>query len=232
MPAIALVDDDRHTLVSLSTALRSAGYCTRTYGDGPSALQALLECPPDVAILDINMPGMNGMELLRRLRETSETPVIFLTARTAEQDEFSSFKLGADDFIGKPYSIRVVIERIEAVLRRAARHDLNAGTAPRGPAIRRGKLVMDPERHECTWDGRQVGLTVKEFALVWTLAREPGVVKTRNALLDAAYGESDEVGDRTIDGHIKQIREKFGAVDAVFGAIQTIRRLGYRFGAD
>ena len=232
MPAIALIDNDRHTLLTLSMALQSAGYRTRSYSNGQSGLNALLRCPPDAVILDINMPGMNGMELLGRLRETSDTPVIFLTARTAEEDEQRGLRLGADDYICKPYSIRVVIERIEAVLRRAARQGLTFGSAQHVATMRRGKLVMDSQRHTCTWNGGPVALTVKEFALVWELAREQGVVKTRTALLDAAYGADITVGDRTIDGHIKQLREKFGAVDEAFGAIETIRRLGYRFDGD
>ena len=229
MPTIALVDDDSHILASLSTALEAVGYRTRTYGDGPSALAALLRCPPDAAILDINMPRMDGMELLRRLRRTSKVPVIFLTSRTDEMDELFSFKLGADDFIRKPFSVRVVMERIEAVLRRVKQSGEADGRDVPGAALRRGKLFMDTERHSCTWAGRPVALTVKEFSLVWALAREPGVVKTRNALMDVAYGDEVSVGDRTIDSHINQLREKFGAVDDRFGAIETIRRLGYRF---
>ena len=229
MPIIALVDDDTHLLASLSMALETVGYRTRTFDDSPSALAALLRCPPDAAILDINMPRMDGMELLRRLRRTSKLPVIFLTSRTTETDELSGFRLGADDFIRKPFSVRVVMERIEAVLRRVRQSGEADGRGVPGSALRRGRLLMDPERHSCTWAGSTVTLTVKEFSLVWALAREPGVVKTRNALMDVAYGDEVSVGDRTIDSHIKQLREKFGAVDDRFDAIETIRRLGYRF---
>jgi two-component system response regulator ChvI len=237
MPTIALVDDDRNILTSVSIALENEGYRIMTYTDGASALDGFKTNPPDLAILDIKMPRMDGMELLRRLRQKSELPVIFLTSKDEEIDELFGLKMGADDFIRKPFSQRLLVERVKAVLRRAAGKDAVAtGAAPIAKngelgqrALERGQLKMDPERHTCTWAGQPVTLTVTEFLILHALAQRPGVVKSRNALMDAAYDDQVYVDDRTIDSHIKRLRKKFKAVDNDFEMIETLYGVGYRF---
>ena len=230
MPTIALVDDDRNILASVSIALEAEGYRVQTYTDGASALDGLEASPPDLAILDIKMPRMDGMELLRRLRQRTDMPVIFLTSKDDEIDELFGLKMGADDFIRKPFSQRLLVERVRAVLRRAGPRD---GTAPRIPdaskVLERGSLVMDQERHTCTWKGQPVTLTVTESLILYALAQRPGVVKSRNALMDAAYEDQVYVDDRTIDSHIKRLRKKFKAVDDDFDMIETLYGVGYRF---
>ncbi|AOG06783.1 MAG: response regulator transcription factor [Bosea sp. (in: a-proteobacteria)] len=230
MPTIALVDDDRNILTSVSIALEAEGYRIMTYTDGASALDGLKQNPPDLAIFDIKMPRMDGMELLRRLRQKSDLPVIFLTSKDEEIDELFGLKMGADDFIRKPFSQRLLVERVKAILRRAGAKDPAA--APRGEdakALERGLLRMDPERHTCTWKGEPVTLTVTEFLILQSLAQRPGVVKSRNALMDAAYDDEVYVDDRTIDSHIKRLRKKFNQVDADFDMIETLYGVGYRF---
>ncbi len=230
MPTIALVDDDRNILTSVSIALEAEGYRIMTYTDGASALDGLKQNPPDLAIFDIKMPRMDGMELLRRLRQKSDLPVIFLTSKDEEIDELFGLKMGADDFIRKPFSQRLLVERVKAILRRAGAKDPAA--APRGEdakALERGLLRMDPERHTCTWKGEPVTLTVTEFLILQSLAQRPGVVKSRNALMDAAYDDEVYVDDRTIDSHIKRLRKKFNQVDAEFDMIETLYGVGYRF---
>ncbi len=229
MPTIALVDDDRHILTSVSMALEAEGYRTQTYTDGASALTALQATPPDIAILDIKMPRMDGMELLRRLRQISELPVIFLTSKDDEIDELFGLKMGADDFIRKPFSQRLLVERVKAVLRRAAPREIASSNDNETRVIERGKLLMDPERHSCTWEARQVTLTVTEFLILQALAQRPGIVKSRDALMDAAYDDQVYVDDRTIDSHIKRLRKKFKLVDDSFDAIETLYGVGYRF---
>ena len=229
MPTIALVDDDRHILTSVSMALEAEGYRTQTYTDGASALTALQATPPDIAILDIKMPRMDGMELLRRLRQISELPVIFLTSKDDEIDELFGLKMGADDFIRKPFSQRLLVERVKAVLRRAAPREIVSSNDNETRVIERGKLLMDPERHSCTWEARQVTLTVTEFLILQALAQRPGIVKSRDALMDAAYDDQVYVDDRTIDSHIKRLRKKFKLVDDSFDAIETLYGVGYRF---
>lgn len=226
---IALVDDDRNILSSLRVALETEGYKIRTYNEGASALDAFAEDPPDLAILDIKMPRMDGMELLRKIRQTMELPVIFLTSKDDEIDELFGLKMGADDYIAKPFSQRLLIERVKAVLRRAsARADTN-GEASGADIVERGKLKMDPERHTCHWDGHGVTLTVTEFLILQALAQRPGVVKSRDALMDAAYDDSVYVDDRTIDSHIKRLRKKFKVADDDFDVIETLYGVGYRF---
>ncbi len=231
MPTIALVDDDRNILASVSIALESEGYRVLTYTDGLSALDGLAGTSPDLAILDIKMPRMDGMELLRRLRQKSDMPVIFLTSKDDEIDELFGLKMGADDFIKKPFSQRLLVERVKVVLRRAQHRD----PTPGGKAIEasrlldRGALSMDPERHTCTWNGLPVTLTVTEFLVLYALAQRPGVVKSRNALMDAAYDDQVYVDDRTIDSHIKRLRKKFKSSDAAFDMIETLYGVGYRF---
>ncbi len=230
MPTIALVDDDRNILTSVSIALEAEGYRIMTYTDGASALDGFKTSPPDLAILDIKMPRMDGMETLRRLRQKTDIPVIFLTSKDEEIDELFGLKMGADDFIRKPFSQRLLVERVKAVLRRVAPKD---GTTPKEAdttkLLERGLLRMDPERHTCTWKGEPVTLTVTEFLILHALAQRPGVVKSRNALMDAAYDDQVYVDDRTIDSHIKRLRKKFKQADDDFDMIETLYGVGYRF---
>jgi two-component system response regulator ChvI len=230
MPTIALVDDDRNILTSVSMTLESEGYRVNTYNDGASALDGLSTNPPDLAILDIKMPRMDGMELLRKLRQKSDLPVIFLTSKDDEIDELFGLKMGADDYIRKPFSQRLLVEHVKAVLRRAQPRDpalTREGETAR--ILERGSLVMDQERHTCTWNGQNVTLTVTEFLILFALAHRPGVVKSRNALMDAAYDDQVYVDDRTIDSHIKRLRKKFKVVDDDFNMIETLYGVGYRF---
>jgi two-component system response regulator ChvI len=228
---IALVDDDRNILTSVSIALQTEGFLTRVYSDGETALKALTDNPPDLAIFDIKMPRMDGLELLRRLREKSQIPVIFLTSKDDELDEALGLAMGADDYIAKPFSQRLLIARIRAILRRTE----VAAAAAEDPAMTaseplvRGRLSMDPARHRTTWGGEPVTLTVTEFLILETLAQRPGIVKTRNQLMDAAYQDDIYVDDRTIDSHIKRLRRKFRGVDPTFDAIETLYGAGYRF---
>ena len=229
MPTIALVDDDRHILTSVSIALEAEGYSTNTYTDGVAALQGLEDTPPDMAIFDIKMPRMDGMELLRRLRQKSDLPVIFLTSKDEEIDELFGLKMGADDFIRKPFSQRLLVERVKAVLRRAQNREGVEVSGEPSKIIERGRLVMDPDRHSSNWDGKSVTLTVTEFLILQALAQRPGIVKSRDSLMDAAYDDQVYVDDRTIDSHIKRLRKKFKVVDDDFDAIETLYGVGYRF---
>ncbi|MEZ5680169.1 MAG: response regulator transcription factor [Erythrobacter sp.] len=230
---IALVDDDRNILTTVSIALQAEGFATRVYSDGEAALGALLTNPPDLAIFDIKMPKMDGMELLRRLREKSPLPVIFLTSKDDEADEEAGLQMGADDYIAKPFSLRLLLARIRTILRRSdARRPLTATDAldePPGEVIERGRLLMDPARHHVTWGGKPVSLTVTEFLLLEALALRPGVIKSRNQLMDAAYPDDVFVDDRTVDSHIKRMRRKFRSVDNTFSAIETLYGAGYSF---
>ena len=224
---IALVDDDRHILTSVSMTLEAEGFAVRTYTDGAEALRALTAAPVDLAILDIKMPRMDGMELLERLRRVSDLPVIFLTSKDDEVDELMGLRMGADDYIRKPFSQRLLIERIRALLRReAAKHEPPTPTAE---TVVRGDLVLDQARHLCTWKGAPVNLTVTEFLLLKALALRPGHVKSRDQLMDAAYGEHIYVDDRTIDSHIKRLRKKFKAIDSEFAQVETLYGVGYRY---
>ena len=231
MPTIALVDDDRNILTSVSMALESEGYRIMTYTDGASALDGFKTSPPDLAILDIKMPRMDGMETLRRLRQKSDIPVIFLTSKDEEIDELFGLKMGADDFIRKPFSQRLLVERVKAVLRRVsgAKDGTPVKETDSAKVLERGLLRMDPERHTCTWKNEPVTLTVTEFLILQALAARPGVVKSRNALMDAAYDDQVYVDDRTIDSHIKRLRKKFKVVDDDFEMIETLYGVGYRF---
>jgi two-component system response regulator ChvI len=223
-----MVDDDRNILTSVSMALEAEGFKVRTYTDGAEALRGLTAQPPDLALLDIKMPRMDGMELLQRLRRQSSIPVIFLTSKDDEIDELLGLRMGADDYIKKPFSQKLLIERIRALIRR-----LEANAAgpdePQGEVITRGSLVLDPARHICTWNGAGVDLTVTEFLLLKSLAIRPGHVKSRDQLIDSAYGESIYVDDRTIDSHIKRLRKKFREVDDDFAQIETLYGVGYRY---
>jgi two-component system, OmpR family, response regulator ChvI len=229
MPIIALVDDDRNILTSVSIALEAEGYRIMTYSDGASALEGFKTRPPDLAILDIKMPRMDGMELLRRLRQNSDMPVIFLTSKDEEIDELFALKIGADDFIRKPFSQRLLLERIKVILRRETQKDSHNAKEPVVNVLERGQLLVNSERHTCMWMGKPVALTVTEFLILQSLASRPGVVKSRNALMDAAYDDDIHVDDRTIDSHIKRMRYKFKAVDDAFDMIDTLYGVGYRF---
>jgi len=226
---IALVDDDRNILTSVSLALQAEGFVTRVYSDGATALKGLLDNRPDLAVVDIKMPRMDGMEMLRRLREKSDLPVIFLTSKDTEIDEALGLAMGADDYIGKPFSQRLLIERIRAVLRRTARRSEPEEAAAERRVMVRGPLEMDPERHRVRWGASDVQLTVTEFLILEALAQRPGVVKTRDQLMDVAYAHDSYVDDRTIDSHIKRLRKKFRTVDPDFAAIETLYGVGYRF---
>ena len=231
---IALVDDDRNILTSVSIALQAEGFATRVYSDGDAALKAFSDNPADLGVFDIKMPRMDGMELLRRLREFSSMPVIFLTSKDDELDEALGLAMGADDYISKPFSQRLLIARIRAILRRQdlAKTEATANETKVEPELLvRGRLAMDPARHKVKWDDRDVVLTVTEFLILEALAQRPGVVKNRNQLLDVAYQEDIYVDDRTIDSHIKRIRRKFRAADPEFDAIETLYGVGYRFEA-
>jgi len=230
MAEIVLVDDDANILASVRIALEADGFRVRSYTDGHSALAALENQPADIGVFDIKMPRMDGLELLRKLRQNSAMPVVFLTSKDDEIDEVFGLKMGADDYITKPFSQRLLIERIRAVLRRsAARADTPAAASK--STISQGHLHLDHERHYCLWKNRPVNLTVTEFLIIDALAQRPGVVKSRDSLMDAAYDDQIYVDDRTIDSHIKRLRRKFRAVDASFDAIETLYGVGYRYKA-
>jgi two-component system response regulator ChvI len=227
---IALVDDDRNILASVSMALEAEGFQVRTYTDGEEGLKGIMTNIPDLAVLDIKMPRMDGMEVLARLREKSALPVIFLTSKDDEIDEVLGLRMGADDYITKPFSQRLLIERIRSILRReTARKDTSPDANDEKNRIERGSLVLDDSRHLCAWKGRPVDLTVTEYLLVKALATRPGHVKNRDQLIDMAYGENIYVDDRTIDSHIKRIRKKFRVVDDSFSQIETLYGVGYRY---
>ncbi|MEM8916300.1 MAG: response regulator transcription factor [Pseudomonadota bacterium] len=225
---IALVDDDRNILTSVSIALEGEGFEVRTYADGDEALRGLTTQPVDLAVLDIKMPRMDGMELLGRLRKVTAMPIIFLTSKDDEVDELLGLRMGADDYIRKPFSQRLLIERIRAILRREelTRDD---GESDPDAMIKRGPMELDGDRHSCTWHGKPINLTVTEFLLVRALAQRPGHVKSRDQLMDAAYGDHIYVDDRTIDSHIKRIRKKFKVVDDDFSQIETLYGVGYKY---
>ena len=225
--SIALVDDDRNILTSVSMALESEGFQVRTFADGDEALRGLTARPADLVVLDIKMPRMDGMEMLGKLRQNSAVPVIFLTSKDDEIDEMLGLRMGADDYITKPFSQRLLIERIRAVLRR--RDSAGKPTSAADKVLARGELILDPARHLCSWKGSEIGLTVTEFLILQALAVRPGHVKSRDQLIDVAYGEAVYVEDRTIDSHIKRLRRKFKEADAQFGHIETLYGLGYRY---
>lgn len=228
---IALVDDDRNILTSVSMALEAEGFEVRTYSDGDEALRGLTQKPPNLAVLDIKMPRLNGMELLQKLRQSgaaTQIPVIFLTSKDEEVDEIMGLRMGADDYITKPFSQRLLLERIRSLLRREEARLQPANTDPSNTLIR-GDMMLDGARHLCTWKGKPVDLTVTEFMLVKALAQRPGHVKSRDQLMDTAYGESIYVDDRTIDSHVKRLRKKFKEVDADFAQIETLYGVGYKY---
>ena len=225
--SVALVDDDRNILTSVSIALEAEGFAVTTYSDGDEALRGLMAQPVDLVVLDIKMPRLDGIELLSRLRQKSNLPVIFLTSKDDEVDEAMGLRLGADDYITRPFSQRLLIERIRAVLRRAEVG--RAAPGAKSEQVVRGQLVLDPQRHLCAWKGAPLNLTVTEFLILQALAQRPGHVKSRDQLMDIAYGDSVYVDDRTIDSHIKRLRKKFRVVDDEFEQIETLYGIGYRY---
>jgi len=228
---IALVDDDQNILTSLSLALEAEGFAVRSYSNGAEALSSLTARPADLVLLDIKMPRMNGVEMLTQLRRHSNVPVIFLTSKDEEEDELEGLRSGADDYIKKPFSQSLLIERMRVLLRRdeIATGEEDASSAD---VIARGEMVLDSTCHVCTWKGETVPLTVTEFLILKSLALRPGHVKSRDQLMDAAYGEHIYVDDRTIDSHIKRLRKKFRRIDKNFGQIETLYGIGYRYNAD
>ena len=228
MPTIAVVNDDRNVLTSVSIALKAEGYRVATYTDGPSALDGFRTVPPDLAILDIKLPRMDGMETMRLLRAKSDLPVIFLASKEEMIDEVFALKMGADDLIRKPISERLLVERVKAVLRRASPDGMvqKKGT---DKVLERGALRIDLERHTCTWKNERVTLTVSEFLILHALASRPGVVKSRNALIDIVYGDRLNVDERNVDSHIKRLRMKFTASDSEFDMVESLYGAGYRF---
>lgn len=228
---IALVDDDRNILASVAMALEAEGFIVKTYNDGEEGLKGITANVPDLVVLDIKMPRMDGMEVLTKLREKSALPVIFLTSKDDEVDEVIGLRMGADDYITKPFSQRLLIERIRALLRREAlRNQVAVAAKTEDVTITtRGSLILDDGRHVCTWKGREVDLTVTEYLLLKALAIRPGHVKNRDQLIDMAYGENIYVDDRTIDSHIKRIRKKFRVIDNEFSQIETLYGVGYKY---
>jgi len=230
MSKIALVDDDRNILTSVSMTLEAEGFEVDTYHDGQTALDAFNKRMPDMAVLDIKMPRMDGMDLLHRLRQKSSMPVIFLTSKDDEIDEVLGLRMGADDYVKKPFSQRLLVERIRALLRR---QEAISGEAleptEENKIMTRGQLTMDPLRHAVRWKGRDVSLTVTEFLLLQALAQRPGFVKSRDQLMDVAYDDQVYVDDRTIDSHIKRLRKKMRQADDDFSAIETLYGIGYRY---
>ena len=225
---IALVDDDQNILTSVSMALEAENFMVKTYKDGEDALLGISKTPPDLAVVDIKMPRLDGMELLEKIRRESILPVIFLTSKDDEVDELLGLRLGADDYITKPFSQRLLLERIKTLLRRQKLNSDDTG-GDYSTGIIRGHLLLDSTRHLCNWRGSELNLTVTEFLLIETLARRPGLVKTRDQLMDAAYGETIYVDDRTIDSHIKRLRRKFKNLDKNFDEIETLYGIGYRY---
>jgi len=226
--SIALVDDDRNILTSISMALENEGFKVQTYIDAENALVGISRNPPDLAVIDIKMPGMDGEELLKRLRKKTTIPILFLTSKDEEVDELLGLKLGADDFIKKSggFSIKVLIERIRVQLRKKTHAVEDSKNL-----IKHGKLVLDPSQLECAWDGKSLPekLTTTEFLIVKELAKRPGIIKERAQLMDIAYKDNNDIEDRTIDSHVKRIRKKFKRIDQNFSAIETRYGSGYRW---
>ncbi|WP_045391840.1 response regulator transcription factor [Falsirhodobacter sp. alg1] len=228
MSRIALVDDDRNILTSIGMTLEAEGFEVDAHSDGPSALAAFSKRMPDLAVLDIKMPRMDGMDVLQRLRRHADIPVIFLTSKDDEIDEILGLRMGADDYMRKPFSQRLLVERIRVLLRRQVMRDLPE-LPDMSPILERGDLLMDLARHSVIWRGQEVALTVTEFLLLQTLAQAPGIVKSRDQLMRAAYQDDGPMDDRTIDSHIKRLRKKLRFADSDFSAIETLYGIGYRY---
>jgi len=230
---IFLVDDDRNILMSVSMALEAEGFNVETFNDGEAGLKAILENKPDLVVLDVKMPRMDGIEVLSKLREDSAIPVIFLTSKDDEVDQVIGLRMGADDYITKPFSQRLLIERIKALLRRRdLMSDESKGDSNKNDNIKYGDLLLDDSRHLCAWKGQPLNLTVTEYLIVKALALRPGHVRNRDQLIDMAYGENIYVDDRTIDSHIKRVRRKFKKIDDSFDKIETLYGVGYRYKED
>ena len=229
MSLIALVDDDRNILTSVSICLEAEGFDVETYNDGQAALDAFNRKMPDMAVLDMKMPRMDGMELLQRLRQKTQMPIIFLTSKDDEIDEVLGLRMGADDYVKKPFSQRLLVERIRALLRRKQALEEGPEAGEEAKVLVRGNLEMDPLRHQVKWKGLDVTLTVTEFLLLQALAQRPGVVKSRDQLMDVAYEDQVYVDDRTIDSHIKRLRKKMRSTDPDFSSIETLYGIGYKF---
>ena len=230
MARIALVDDDRNILTSVKMTLEGEGFEIDTYSDGQSALEAFYRKQPDIVVLDIKMPRMDGMDLLQKMRPKISSPVIFLTSKDDEIDEVLGLRMGADDYIKKPFSQRLLVARIRALLRRQAQFSDSLVVGEKGRhLLERGALTMDPMRHAVTWKDSEISLTVTEFVLLQALAQRPGFVKSRDQLMDVAYDDQIYVDDRTIDSHIKRLRKKMRAVDSQFSCIETLYGIGYRY---
>lgn len=226
---IILVDDDANILTSVSMAFEEEGFEVKTYNDGIEALRGLQENPADLAIIDIKMPRMDGLELLTKIRQFSSIPIIFLSSKDDEVDQLLGLRSGADDYITKPFSQRLLIERTRALLRRIDSSDVDHEITDSIEILTNGKLFLDPKRHYCMWNQKPVVLTVTEFLILQSLARHPGHVKNREQLMDAAYGDNIYVDDRTIDSHIKRLRKKFKSIDKSFNQIETLYGIGYRY---
>jgi len=230
MPTIALVDDDRNILTSVSIMLEGERFSVQTYNDGQSAYDAFGRSLPDLAVLDIKMPRMDGMDLLQRMRQKTNIPVIFLTSKDDEIDEILGLRMGADDYVKKPFSQRLLLERIKTLLRRKEAQEGNIiADTEETKVLVRGNLTMDPLRHAVTWKGNDFTLTVTEFLLLQALVQRPGFVKSRDQLMDVAYDDQIYVDDRTIDSHIKRLRKKMRMADDSFSAIETLYGIGYRY---
>jgi len=225
---IALVDDDLNIRSTLSLFLEAEGYTVRAYRDGVEAYDGIYRQPPALALVDIKMPRMDGMELLEKVKASRPVPFMFLTSKDDELDELIGLRQGADDFIRKPFSQRLVLERIRAVLRRHSTL-LEDERDQKEPVINQGELLLDPSRHLCSWKEKSVDLTVTEFLILKLLARHPGHVKTREIMIDQVWGHDIYVDDRSIDSHVKRIRKKFKNVDETFANIETLYGLGYRY---
>lgn len=227
---IFLVDDDRNILVSVSMMLEAEGFAVETFNDGETGLNAILEKKPDLVVLDVKMPRMDGIEVISKLREESNVPVIFLTSKDDEVDQVIGLRMGADDYVTKPFSQRLLIERIKVLLRRRdVERQVLAGAKKESQYIEYGDLRLDDARHLCSWKNKPVNLTVTEYLLVKALAERPGHVRNRDQLIDMAYGESVYVDDRTVDSHIKRVRKKFKKIDEDFDKIETLYGIGYKY---
>ncbi len=233
MTNIALVDDESNILISVSLALRTEGFNVDTFKNGEEAIQGLEKKKYDLGLFDIKMPRMNGNELLIKVRssnnlELRNMPIIFLTSKDQEQDEIIGLKMGAADYIKKPFSQKLLNERIRTVLRiHANRNNIENIKEDSRHDLKKGDLLLDDLKQLCFWKDNVIELTVAEFNLIKSLAKHPGVIKDRNQLMDAMYGDTIYVDDRTIDSHIKRLRKKFKSYDSTFDQIRTRYGSGY-----
>ena len=230
---IFLVDDDQNILTSVSMALESEGFSVKTFTDGENGLKGILEGSPDVAVLDIKMPRLNGIDVLKKIRYSSDIPVIFLTSKDTEIDELLGFKIGADDYITKPFSQKILIERIRVLIRREkfnSQDKSQKNTQNKINTVSKGDFFLDKDKHICKWQNKTINLTVTEFLIIQSLIENPGTVKSREQLMVSAFGEeSRNEDDRAIDHHLKRIRKKIKNSDKKFNSINTIYGIGYKF---